>query len=496
MSGIRDRNDLMLLIKSRNPIIGIESHEETRVLKLLADIAGDLQKPLFTWDIVDGLKRKDLFDQPEPLAGTGDPSEMLKHILGAHRPSIYALCDFHPYTAEAPQIVRLLKEVVLNSHDHGHTLVLISHQLSIPEEIKRFVARFDMALPSKEQLELEIRREAKRWSQLNGQKVRTDSKTLERLISNLQGLTLSDAKRLIRNVIGDDGAITEDELPSVNKAKFELLNMEGVLSFEYDTAKFAEVGGLHRLKGWLKQREPVFHRQVDINLDPPKGLMLVGVQGGGKSLAAKAVAGMWNVPLLRLDFGALYNKYHGETERNLREALKMAELMAPCVLWFDEIEKGISTQDSDGGTSQRVLGTLLTWMAENKLPVFVVSTANDISRLPPELIRKGRLDEIFFVDLPDHQSRQDIFAIHLNKRKQDAGKFDLSQLADTSDGFTGSEIEQAIVSGLYHSYGQNKPLSTDMILEEIKQTRPLSVVMSEKLQALRDWAKTRTVSAN
>ncbi|NVJ60688.1 MAG: AAA family ATPase [Gammaproteobacteria bacterium] len=496
MSGTTDRRDLELLIKSRNPIIGIESHEENRALKLLSDIARNLNQPMFTWDIVDGLKRYDLLDNFDALSETSKPDEMLRHILGAHRPSIYVLCDFHPYTEEAPQIVRLLKEVVLKQAEHGHTLVLISHQLDIPSEIKRFVSRFDMALPGKEQLDKMIRREAKVWSQRNGQKVRTDSKTLERLINNLQGLTLSDATRLVRNVITDDGAITEDELPSVNKAKFELLNMEGVLSFEYETSKFAEVGGLNNLKRWLKQREVVFHKRDEIELDPPKGLMMVGVQGGGKSLAAKAVAGMWSVPLLRLDFGALYNKYHGETERNLREALNMAELMAPCVLWFDEIEKGISTQDSDGGTSQRVLGTLLTWMAENEKPVFVVSTANDISRLPPELIRKGRLDEIFFVDLPEYEARKEIFAIHLGKRKQSVDSFDLDQLASSCDGFTGSEIEQAVVSGLYHSYGQSTPLNNEILLDEIKNTRPLSVVMSEKMNELRNWAAGRTISAN
>ncbi|WP_144392311.1 AAA family ATPase [Pleionea sediminis] len=491
-----DRHDLEILIDSRNPIISIETHEETRALQLLADIARDLNKPLFTWDVVDGLKRFGLFDIVDPLSDTHNPEDMLKHILSAPRPSIYALCDFHPYLEESPQIIRLIKEIALKHSDLGHTIVFVSHELNLPKDIQRFVSRFNMALPNKEQLDKLIRREALVWSRRNGKKVKTDSRTLERLISNLQGLTLSDARRLVRNVIRDDGAITEDELPAINKAKFELLNMDGVLSFEYETSKFAEVGGLNNLKRWLKQREVVFHRREKIKIDPPKGLMLVGVQGGGKSLAAKAVSGMWNVPLLRLDFGALYNKYHGETEKNLREALKMAELMAPCVLWFDEIEKGISTQDNDGGTSQRVLGTLLTWMAENQKPVFIVSTANDISRLPPELIRKGRLDEIFFIDLPDSESRREIFAIHLDKRQLKSEDFDLHKLSEVSDGFTGSEIEQAVVSGLYHSYGQDCDLTTDILIDEITNTRPLSVVMAESLAALRQWAAGRTISAN
>ena len=363
-------------------------------------------------------------------------------------------------------------------------------------KFNEWVSRFEMALPNKAQLEQLIRDEAKLWSRRNQQKVRTDAKTLQRLITNLQGLTFGDARQLVRNVISDDGAITEDELPAINKAKFELLNMEGVLSFEYETAKFAEVGGLNNLKSWLKKRETVFHRRDELGIDPPKGIMLVGVQGGGKSLAAKAVSGMWSVPLLRLDFGALYNKFHGETERNLRESLKMAELMAPCVLWLDEIEKGISTQGNDGGTSQRVLGTLLTWMSETKNAVFVVATANDISKLPPELIRKGRLDEIFFVDLPDEKAREDIFEIHLEKRNLDAKEFDIKQLAKITAGFTGAEIETVIVSGLYHCYGQDTSLSSKIVINEIKNTKPLSIIMKESFDNLRSWANGRTISAN
>ena len=224
--------------------------------------------------------------------------------------------------------------------------------------------------------------------------------------------------------------------------------------------------------------------------------MLLGIQGGGKSLAAKAVAGMWGLALLRLDFGALYNKYHGESEKNLREALKMAELMSPCVLWLDEIEKGLSSGESDGGTSQRILATLLTWMAENTHQVFIVATANDISKLPPELMRKGRLDEIFFVDLPDSSSREDIFEIHLSRRKQNVKEFDLNVLAKSSEGFTGSEIEQAVVSALYRAYGEGTSMTTNSVKETIEQTHPISVVMAEKVQALRDWAKDRTVLAN
>lgn len=495
MSGKTEINDLQLLVKSKNPIITIETHEENRAIDLITQLAIHVNKPIFGWDRVDGFQRVDLAHDLANIEDTEEPLSALKHIKTVQRPAIFILCDFHPYFADEPKIVRLIKEIAIEYEQKAHTLIFVSHKIDLPAEVKRFSAKFQLALPNESQLEKLIRVEAKIWSKAHhGQRVKTDGNTLKKLVRNLKGMTFDDARTLIRNVI-TDGAITEEELPQINKAKFELLDMDGVLSFEYETSRFSEVGGLNKLKSWLKQREAVFLDQ-NIPLDPPKGLMLLGIQGGGKSLAAKAVAGMWGLPLLRLDFGALYNKYHGETEKNLRESLKMAELMSPCVLWLDEIEKGLSSGESDGGTSQRLLATLLTWMAENTHQVFIVATANDISKLPPELMRKGRLDEIFFVDLPDHESRQAIFDIHLTRRNQTAKSFNLSALADASDGFTGSEIEQAIVSALYRAYGGGSPMTTESVIETIRQTRPISVVMAEKVQALRDWAKERTVLAN
>ncbi|MGX5175315.1 AAA family ATPase [Aliikangiella sp. IMCC44653] len=495
MSGKTDFHDLSLLIKTGKPIITIDTHEESRALDLLAEIAAHLNRPLFSWDHVDGMRRVDLAYDLAEIEDSHEPLAALAHINQAHRACLFALCDFHPHLDDAPKVVRMLKEIALKHHERAHTVIFISHSIDLPAEIKRFSASFQLALPNEAQLEKLIRKEASLWSRQNqGEKVKTDSETLKKLVRNLQGMTFADARTLIRNVIAD-GAITENELPAVNKAKFELLDMDGVLSFEYETSKFTEVGGLNNLKRWLKQREAIF-LNPDIPLDPPKGLMLVGVQGGGKSLAAKSVAGMWGLPLLRLDFGALYNKYHGETEKNLRDSLKMAELMSPCVLWLDEIEKGISSGESDAGTSQRVLATLLTWMAEKQQQVFLVATANDISRLPPELMRKGRLDEIFFVDLPDLEARSEIFSIHLSRRQQKPADFSLASLAQASEGFTGSEIEQAVVSALYQSYAENITLNSAQVLDAIKQTKPLSVVMAEKIQGLRDWAKERTVMAN
>ena len=488
-------HDLELILKSHIPIVVVESHEEVRVLDLLAQLAIKLFKPLYRWTITEGLERKDM-DLP-PQSVHSPPGEVLKHIKAIRQDAVFVLSDFHPYLND-PTHVRLLKDIAQDSRETKTTLVLLSHELEMPAELQKYSARFEMALPNKEELEQIIRDTAVEWTQKNPRKqVRTDRKTLDAFIRNLSGLTFRDAQRLVRKAIYDDGAITQDDLPPVMQAKYELLNADGVLNFEYETASFGDVGGLANLKRWLDQRRAVFHGEIEApGLDTPKGILLLGVQGCGKSLAAKAVAGIWAVPLLRIDFGALFNKWHGESERNLREALKTAEVMSPCVLWMDEIEKGLSSSDSDGGVSQRMLGTLLTWMSEKKAPAFIVATANDIERLPPELVRKGRFDEVFFVDLPKADARERIFAIHLQKRGLDPANFDMAKLAGATEGFSGSEIEQVVVSGLYSSHAQGEQLNDGHLVAEAGQTRPLSVIMAEKINYLRDWASQRTVPSD
>jgi SpoVK/Ycf46/Vps4 family AAA+-type ATPase len=312
-------------------------------------------------------------------------------------------------------------------------------------------------------------------------------------VRNLRGLTEADVRRLARGAIRDDGAITEADIPEINRAKFELLDMGGVLSFEYDTAKFSAVGGLKKLKQWVALREQAV---LSHQRDRPKGVLLLGVQGSGKSLAAKAIAGLWGLPLLRLDMATLYNKYIGETEKNLRRALAQAELMAPCVLWIDEIEKGMAGGSSDEGTSQRILGTMLTWMAEHTAAVFMVATANDIDGLPPELLRKGRFDEIFFVDLPDAPTRAEIFAIHLQRRNFEPSRFDLGALAERAEKFSGAEIEQAVVAALYTCSARREPLATEHILQTMDGTVPLAVMLAERIDSLREWARERTIAAD
>lgn len=495
---MKDSHDMGLLLDSRVPLIVIETYDEKRALDMLLRVANQRKKNIFRWSITDGLGRLSFGPGMTAIADHTEPGEILVHIKQTVTPGIYVLCDFHHHLEGEPRNLRLIKDIAQSQHNVANTLVFLSHQLSIPPEISRYSAVLQLALPGEEEVLSIIREEAKVWGEGKGRgRVKTDSETLKQLVASLKGLSHSEVRRLARGAIVDDGAITEADIPAVNQAKFALMDMEGVLSFEYNTTRFSNVGGLHRLKSWLSERREIFCNQDSSSeADVPKGIMLTGVQGGGKSLAAKSIAGLWGLPLLRLDFAALYNKFFGETERNLRDALKLAELMAPCVLWLDEIEKGLSSDQHDSGTSKRILGTLLTWMAERKARVFMVATSNDMTVLPPELVRKGRLDEIFFVDLPDQETRAEIFRIHLNKRDLDAKSFDLELLASCAAGFSGAEIEQVVVAAVYCAAARKTEVNEQHITEEISNTSPLSVIMAEKTAALRQWAEGRTVSAN
>ena len=490
---MQDLHDLELVLLSRNPILVIESLEEPRVVQLFARLGLRLGHPMFQWSVTEGLKRLEM--DFEAQRHNSEPTDVLKHIKAVSNPGYYLLLDFHPYLQD-PIHVRLIKEIAQSYDSIPRTLVFLSHDFPIPREIKHLSSRFSLQLPDRAGIKRLIREEAERWQASSRRGVKADPKAVERLAGNLAGVTVTDARRLIRSAIEDDGAIRQEDLPKVMQAKYELINQDGIISFEYDTARFSDIAGLKQLKQWLDHRRKAFIGEPTA-LDRPKGIMLLGVQGGGKSLAAKAVAGSFGIPLLRLDFASLYNKFIGETEKNLRRALGLAETMAPCVLWMDEIEKGISMDsNSDDGVSRRILGTLLTWMAEHKANIFIIATSNDIERLPPELIRKGRLDEIFFVDLPDLESRMEIFRIHLRMRNLAPSGFDLETLARNSEGFTGAEIEQVIVSALYAAQAQEKTLETRHLQEELDRTSPLSVVMSEKISYLQSWASERAVPAH
>jgi SpoVK/Ycf46/Vps4 family AAA+-type ATPase len=488
-----DLHDLELLLRSDTPIVLIESVEEPRVLTLFANLALRLAEPAYRWSISEGLRRLELDTDPEQRLS--EPTQLLRYLRSGGGRGLYLLLDFHPFLGD-PLNLRLIKEIAQGYGELPRTLVLVSHALEVPPGLRHLCARFELRLPDRNRILALIREEAQAW-QHGGTKrsLRAAREAVDQLSRNLLGVTESDARRLIRNAIRKDGAITQEDVEEVKRAKYELLSPGGVVSYEYDTRSFADLAGLANLKAWIDRRRGPFLDPTR-DRDHPKGVLLLGVQGGGKSLAAKAVAGRLGVPLLRLDFGALYDKYIGETEKNLRRALATADLMAPCCLWMDEIEKGVATGSEDDGVGRRVLGTLLTWMAERRSRVFLVATANDVTRLPPELVRKGRIDELFFVDLPEREVRSEIFAIHIRNRGLDPAHFDLERLAEASAGFTGAGIEQAVVSALYAGEAETRPLDTQSLLAELERTQPLSVVMDTQIQALRAWAQGRTVPAH
>ena len=494
--------DLATLIRAATPLIVIETAEESRVVDTFRHLIADVLRPLYRWTITDGLTRLDMATdgvEHDDVDVAPDASATLLSIKRSAEAGIYLLLDFQPYLRYS-MTLRLLREICQRQNSGTHSLVLISPKIELPEELEQVATRFALSLPDSQALAQLVREEAFAYSRDNGGKrVDVDADAARAVVRNLRGLSIEDARRIVRTIIYDDGAITQADVITLTRAKFDLLNKDGLLSFEKDTARFADVAGLKHLKQWIEQRRAAFlGLQSAAKLDPPKGLLLLGVQGCGKSLAAKAVAGGFGVPLVRLDFGTLYNKFHGETEKNLREALASAEQVAPCVLWIDELEKGLasSTSSEDGGVSRRVLGYFLTWMSERTAKVFLVATANAVTELPPELLRKGRFDEIFFVDLPGPAARGEIFRLHLDKRRVEWGAFSLNHLSEASAGFSGAEIEQAIVSALFSAHAEKRTLDEALLVAALAGTRPLSVLMAEQVEALREWAKTRTVSAD
>lgn len=490
--------ELQTLLSSRVALIAIESRDETRTLALLRDASLRARRSpgsgVFVWSATEGLTRVDR-DMGGPQRHLIEPGQMLRHLKATPVAGIYILLDFHPYLTD-PVHIRMLKDVVQDQAMVPRTVVLVSHEITLPPDLAPLAAHFRPALPSGGERQMIVTRVFDEWQrQHRGRAPRIDRAVLARVVDNLAGLSAADAERLVRRALYDDGAITADDLRAVQAGKYELLNRHGTLDFEPDTAGFADIGGLATLRRWIETRKAAFDGSAP-GLDAPRGVLLLGVQGCGKSLAARAIAGIFGVPLLRFDFAALYSKWQGESEKNLRETLASAEALAPCVLWIDEIEKAISSSDGDTGAGKRLLGTFLTWMAERQAAVFIVATANDVSALPPELIRKGRFDEIFFVDLPDAATRAKILTIHARKRNIVLSDAHARALAERSAEFSGAELEQAIVASLYTMHAQDRRPDAAAIAREIAATRPLAVVMAEQVAALRAWAQDRTVRAD
>ncbi len=489
-------NDLEVLIDSQYPVICIETHEEVRAEETLDRLCRRMQLPFFHWAATSGLIRS---GEAQPVYNTGTAMEALNFIASSSLDAVYLLKDLHRFL-EDPLLVRKLRDICRCFRQKRKSLVLTAPSFSVPPELENEVVFFDLALPTVDELKEMVRRVVLDISSRRKIAVNMDPETGRMLVQNLKGLTLNEAERLLTRAILHDGRLSGEDLPRILEAKKQKISQTGLLEFFPGGETFDGIGGLKNLKQWLSIRKGAFSEEArQFGIDPPRGVLLLGIQGCGKSFTAKAIAREWRLPLLRLDTGALYSKFIGDTEANVREAIRLAESLAPAILWIDEIEKAFTppgASDADGGVSSRLLGSFLSWFQEKKAPVFVVATANNISTLPPELLRKGRFDEIFFLDLPGNRERAEIFRLHLQQRKRDASTFDLDTLAAAADGFSGAEIEQGIVSALYSAFSSSKPLTTEVIVHELENTRPLSQVMKEQIDQMRQWANGRTVSAS
>ncbi len=473
-----------------------ETVEEKRFEALVRAVAGQLDLPVWTWSAASGLSPCHPADQPK----TTELAVALRHVRATSEDGVWLLKDPQAHL-ENPATLRCLRETAQEFEGSVRTIVLVGPELPGKPELEEITVRFEFDLPGTEELRELVTQTIRRTARDSpGTRIALSGDDVEGLVSDLRGLSLFEAERALARAIVEDNALTPDDRPRVRESKKELVEGGGLLDFVPAPEGMDQIGGLARLKKWIATRRVGLTPGAGQKpLDPPKGILLLGVQGCGKSLAAKAVAATWDLPLLSLDAGRLLAPYIGESERNLRDALKRVERMAPCVLWIDEIEKAfvsVRSTETDGGVSKRLLGALLTWMQERAAHVFLVLTANSVQELPPEMVRKGRVDEIFFIDLPGAAARAEIFRLHLERRGEASSRFDLGPLAEASAGFSGAEIEQAIVSALYEARAAGVPLGTSGVLVALRSTRPLSVVRAEPIAALRAWAVGRCVPAD
>jgi hypothetical protein len=484
-------HELKTLITSLHPVATVETGEEERLEDLLRALAAEMRLPVFTWTVTKGLQR---IDGQGVIHGTSNPLTLLRHLSSLTVEGIFHLKDLQAHLAE-PATVRAFKEAAQAFSRNRSIIVMSGEGIALPGDLARLAVPLHLQLPQYDELKQMLHRVVHSLRAKHRFDVALGPEGLEEVLRALSGLTLNQARQALAWAILDDGKLSPDDVPKLVKRKGEAIQDGGLLEFYPPDENDFELGGFPNLKKWLERARVGFGSEARaLGLTPPRGVLIVGVQGCGKSLAAKVIARIWRQPLLKLDAARLYDKYVGETEKNLRKALDVAEAIAPSVLWIDEIEKGFAPGgDADGGVSRRMLGTFLTWMQERESSVFVAATANDLSALPPEFLRKGRFDEIFFVDLPDAAQREAILRIHLVLRKQKAESFDLATLAAATDGFSGAEIEQAVIAALYRSLHDKTPLTTDLLVEEARQTVPLSVSRREDIERIRNSGRTRFV---
>ena len=498
------QTELEILIRARYPILYVVTSEEMRVQSVVLEIARKRQKKTFEWSYSTGIvpAGTSIQSQKHRNAATKDPLMALDQVIEQVEPAIFIFKDFHPFlTRNNFAVIRKLKEIALHLKNSFKTIILVSPTMEIPTELEKEITLLSFPLPSREDLNVLLEKILEDVKQFKQVRIDLDDSGRERLLQAALGLTLGEAENVFAKIIVKDERLSAEDVNEVFAEKQQIIRKSGLLEYCATNEAFSNIGGMAMLKEWLHKRSLAFSREArNFGLPAPKGILMLGVQGCGKSLCAKAVSTQWQLPLLRFDMGRMFGSFVGSSEENVRRAIAVAESVAPAILWVDEIDKAFSGSQgsgaTDGGTTARVFGTFLTWLSEKTAPVFVVATANDISHLPPELLRKGRLDEIFFVDLPSPDERAEVFGIHLQKRGRDASTFDMQALAGSSKDFSGAEIEEAINSALYDAFYAKEQLTTEHILKALAETVPLARTMDEQISQLRSWAEGRARNAS
>lgn len=487
------RNELGLLVRSRYPLVVIEGVDESKIRDLVQQVSIDLSLTFLEWSSTEGLRRTGVGTIPDSQT----PEQGLDRLLDMEVDVLALMQDLQPYI-ERPEIVRRLRETETRLAGRDASIVLSGVKVDLPAELEPLAARLEISLPDEAELRRIVRVTARELEVQRRSQIELERSDVDQFAQALRGLHVHEARRVLYQAALDDGRLAPDDLPLLRQSKQRRLEQGSFLEWIEPLGGMEALGGSPNLKRWASRRREAFSEAARLfGLDAPKGLLLVGVPGTGKSLACRALAGEWELPLLRLDPGKLYDKYVGQTESNLRRALSAAEAMAPAVLWMDEIEKALGSSDSggDAGLSMRILGTLLTWMQDRPAPVFLMATSNDVSKLPMELLRRGRFDEVFFVDLPDAEEREHIFRIHLEKRDRDPSRYDLTALSELTEGFSGAEIEGVIVAALYQAFSERQELSAEVLAAEIEATRPLAQLRPHDIAKLRAWGQDHAVHA-
>lgn len=490
--------ELELLIRSKYALLLVDTAEPERADELLGLIASRLSMLYFSWTRSRGMRRGNQSGDPF-IENTAEPAKAVARVL-LEGSGVFHFRDLGPFLDD-PVVASHVVDAVQHFGARRGAVVITGHDIHLPDSLRPHAVTISLPGPDFNAHRSQLERVIRELSAKMTVKVEISTEERTRLVNNLVGLTLTEAEKVVTKLIMEDGALRANDVKRVALAKRQVVEQDGLLEYWPAEESLGEVAGLVGLKAWLAKRRAVVHdpqRAAQFGLGFPRGVLLLGVPGCGKSLVAKAIASEWGLPLLKLDPANLYDKYIGDSEKNFKRAMRTAERMAPIVLWIDELEKAFASSggDEDGGVSRRVFGTFLSWLQERKGDVFVTATSNDIAKLPPEFIRKGRFDEVFFVDLPKPEARAEIFRIHLRRRNQDPAAFDLAALARSSEGFSGAEIEQAVVGALYGAFSGSKTLDTAALLHEIGATRPLSGTMHERIAELRRWASDRTVPAD